>query len=55
MGCVDWIGLIWLNLAQWTAIVNEALNFLVAQNSGMVLSGCTTGGLPSSAQLRRVR
>jgi hypothetical protein len=34
--------------------VNVVMNILVLQNAGKFLSGCTSGGLSSSAQLHRV-
>jgi hypothetical protein len=41
-GDVDWIGL---------ALVNAVMNLRVPQSAGKFSSGCTTGGLSSSAQL----
>jgi hypothetical protein len=50
---VDWIGLA-QGRNRWRALVNSVLNLRVPQNTGKLLSGLTTGGLSSSAQLHRV-
>jgi hypothetical protein len=47
---MDWIGLV-QGRGQWRALVNAVMNLRVPQNVGKLLSGCTTGGLLSSAQL----
>jgi hypothetical protein len=39
---------------QRRALVNTAMNFWVPLNAGRFLSGFTTGGLSSSAQLHRI-
>jgi hypothetical protein len=52
-GDVDWIGLA-QDMNRWRALVNLVLNLRVSENAGKFLSGYTTGGLSSSAQLRRV-
>jgi hypothetical protein len=48
----------WIDLAQewnkWRAVVNSVMNLRVPCNAGKLPSGCTTGGLTSSAQLHRV-
>jgi hypothetical protein len=55
LGEVGWVDVDWIGLAQdrnrWTALVNAVMNLRVAYNAGKVLSGLTTGGLSSSAQL----
>jgi hypothetical protein len=50
---VDWIGLAH-DKGKRRALVNWVLKLRVPQNSGKLSSGLTTGGLSSSAQLRRV-
>jgi hypothetical protein len=51
LGEVGWSDVDWIGLAQdrnrWRALVNAVMNL-------RVLSGYTTGGLSSSAQLRRL-
>jgi hypothetical protein len=55
---VRWVDVDWIGLAQdrnrWRALLNLVLNVQVAGNAGKVLSGFTTAGLLSSAQLHRV-
>jgi hypothetical protein len=50
---MDWIGLA-QDRGQWRALVNMVLNLQIPQNAGKFLSGCTTGGLSSSAQLHQL-
>jgi hypothetical protein len=52
-GGVDWIGLA-QDMNKWRALVNAVMNLQVRRNARKLLSGCITGGLSSSAQLRRV-
>jgi hypothetical protein len=52
-GSVDWIGLD-KDKVDWKALVNAIKNFRVPKNAGKISSGCTTGCLSISAQLRRV-
>jgi hypothetical protein len=52
-GDVDWIGLA-RDRNRWKALVNSVLNLHVPLYAGELLSGLTTGGLLSSAQLHRV-
>jgi hypothetical protein len=52
-GGVDWIGVAW-DRDKWKALVNAVMNLRVSYNSGEVSSGCTIGGLSSSAQFYRV-
>jgi hypothetical protein len=49
------IGMNWIGLAQDRALVNEVMNIQVPQNAGKFLSGYTTCGLSSSAELQIVR
>jgi hypothetical protein len=48
----------WIDLAQdrdkWRVLVKVMMNLQVPINAGKFLSGCTTGGLSSNAQLHRV-
>jgi hypothetical protein len=48
----------WISLAQdrfkWRALANVVMTLWVPHNAGKLSSGCTTGGLSSSAQLYRV-
>jgi hypothetical protein len=55
VGCggVDWIGLAQAR-NKWRALVNTVMNLRVLQNAGKLSSGCTIGGLSSSAQLHIV-
>jgi hypothetical protein len=53
MGDVDCIGLA-QDINRSRALVKSILNLRVPQNAGKLLSGLTTGGLSSSAQLHRV-
>jgi hypothetical protein len=39
---------------KWRARVNAVMNLRVIENAGRLSSGCTTGGVSSSAQLHRV-
>jgi hypothetical protein len=50
---IDWIGLA-EDRDKWKAFVNVVMNLWDTYNAGKCSSGCTTGGLSSSAQLRRV-
>jgi hypothetical protein len=52
-GDVDWIGLA-QDRNRWRALVNSVLNLRVSYNPAKLLSGLTTGGLSSSAQLHIV-
>jgi hypothetical protein len=49
---MDWIGLT-QDRDQCRALVNTAMNLQVPKNAGRFSSGCTTGDLSSSDQLRR--
>jgi hypothetical protein len=57
LGGIGWGGIDWIGLAQdkdkWRALV-VVMNFWVPQNAWKLLSSYKTGGLSSSAQLRRV-
>jgi hypothetical protein len=53
LGVVDWIGLA-QDRYRWTALVNAVMNLQFPQNAVKLLSGCTTFGLSSGTQLRRV-
>jgi hypothetical protein len=56
-GQIGWIGVDWIALARdrdkWRALVNAEMNLRVPENAGNFLSGCTTVGISSSAQLHR--
>jgi hypothetical protein len=52
-GGVDWIGLT-QDKDKRRAVVNAVTNLRVPLNSRKLLSGCTTGGPSSCAQLYRV-
>jgi hypothetical protein len=58
VGEVEWSDVDWIGLAQdrnrWRVLVNSILNLRVPKNAGKLSSVLTTGGLSSSAQLRRV-
>jgi hypothetical protein len=58
LGEVGWGDVDWIGLAQdrdrWRALVIAVMNLRVPQNSEKVLSGYSTDGLSSSAQLHRV-
>jgi hypothetical protein len=53
-----WGGMDWIDLAldrdQRRAHVNVVMNLWVPYNAGKFISGCSTGGLSSSAQLHKV-
>jgi hypothetical protein len=53
-GGVDWISLV-QDRNRWRAVVNSVMNLRVLQNAEKLSSDCTTGGLSSSAQLRKLR
>jgi hypothetical protein len=52
-GGVDWICLA-QDRDQWSALANAVMNLPVPEHAGKFLSGCTTGIISSSAQLRIV-
>jgi hypothetical protein len=52
-GDADWIGLA-KDRNRWRDLVNSVLNVRVPWNSGKLLSGLTSSGLSSSAQLQRI-
>jgi hypothetical protein len=52
-GDVDLIGLA-QNNDKWRALVNLVMNLRAQYNAGKLLSGFTTSGLSTSAQLHRV-
>jgi hypothetical protein len=58
LGQVGWGDVDWIGRAQgrnrWRALVNSVLNLWVVCNALKLLSGLTTGGFSSSAQLHRV-
>jgi hypothetical protein len=58
LGEVGWGDEDWIGLAEdrnrWRFLVNSVLNLRVPLNAGKLLSGLTSGGLSSSAQLHRV-
>jgi hypothetical protein len=39
---------------KWRAVVNAVMNLRFPYNAGKLSSGCTSGGLSSSAQFHRV-
>jgi hypothetical protein len=55
---IGWGGVDWIDPAQdryrWRALVNAVLNLRDPLNIGKLMSGCTTGGLSSSARPHRV-
>jgi hypothetical protein len=51
-GGSDWIGLA-QDMDKWSSLVSAVMNLRVPENAGMFSSGCTSGGLSSSAQLRK--
>jgi hypothetical protein len=58
LGELGWGDMDWIGLAQdrnrWRALVNLVLNLQVPLNAGKQLSGLTSSGVSSSAQLHRV-
>jgi hypothetical protein len=50
---VEWIGLAQVR-DRWRALMNVVFNLRVPDDSGILSSGFTTGGLSSSTQFRRV-
>jgi hypothetical protein len=59
LGEVGWGDVDWIDLAQdrdrWRALVNAVMNLRFPLNAVKLQSSFTTGGLSSSAQLRRIR
>jgi hypothetical protein len=57
-GEIGWSGMDWIGLSQdgdnWKSLVKAVMDLQVPYYSGSFLSGCTTSGLCSSAQLHRV-
>jgi hypothetical protein len=55
---VEWGGMDWIDLAQdtklWRTLVNTVMNLQIPQNAGKFLSGYTTGGLWTRAQLKLI-
>jgi hypothetical protein len=53
LGEIGWGGVDWIVLAQdrdkWRALVSGVMKLRVPENVGRSSSGCTTGGLSSSA------
>jgi hypothetical protein len=58
LGEMRWGDVDWIDLDQdrnrWRDLVNSVLNLRVPRNAGKLLTGLTTGGLSSSAQLHGV-
>jgi hypothetical protein len=58
LGEIGWGGVDWISLVQdrdrWRTLVNVVMNLRVHSNATKLLTGCTAGGLSSSAQLYRV-
>jgi hypothetical protein len=50
---VDWIALA-QDRYSWKTLANTVMNPRIPQDAGKLSSGCTAGGLSSSAQLHRV-
>jgi hypothetical protein len=54
---IRWDGVDWIDMTQdrdqWRALVYTVLNLQVPYNAENFLSGCTIGGSPTRAQLRK--
>jgi hypothetical protein len=58
LGEIGWSVMNWIGLAQnrdkWRDLVNAVMNLRLPSNAWRFFSGCTTGGVSSSAQLHIV-